>query len=76
MQKKKEYYTIKEDAKNKPKSKLYNSDNLDCCVTNPSAWKKEKEKKLEKYLRNTLQMNNLKKIFRQPKICQKVQLVK
>ena len=56
MQKKKEYYAIKEDANNKPKSKL---NSLDCCITNPSAWKREKKKKKkEKYLRNKLQMKD------------------
>ena len=58
LHKKKEYYAIKKDAKNKPKSKL-NSDNLECWITNPSAWKREKnKKKQEKYLRNKLQMKN------------------
>ena len=45
LHKKKEHYAIKEDAKNKPKTKLNNSDNLDCCITNPSTWKREKKKK-------------------------------
>ena len=45
LHKKKEYYAIKEDAKNKPKSKLNNSDNLDCCIANASAWKREKKNK-------------------------------
>ena len=44
LHKKKIYYAIKEDPKNKSKSKLNNSDNLDCCITNPSAGKREKKK--------------------------------
>ena len=45
LHKKKEYYAIKEDAKNKPISKLNDSDNIDCCITNSSTWKREKKKK-------------------------------
>ena len=77
LHKKKKYYAIKEDPINKPKSKFNNSGNLDCCITNPSAWKGEKkQKKLEEYLRNKLEMKNYKKIFRHPKACQKIQLQK
>ena len=43
LHKKKQYYAIQKDAKNKPKSKLNNCDNVDCCITNPSAWKREKK---------------------------------
>ena len=60
--KKKDYYAIKEDAKNKPKSKLNNSDNLDCCITNPSILKREK-KIFEKQIAN----EELKKDLQTPK---------
>ena len=55
---KKREYAIKEDAKNK--SKLNNSDNIDCYIKNPSTWKREekKGKKLENYLRNKSKMKN------------------
>ena len=67
LHKQKEYYAIKEDAKNKPKSKLNNSENLEqSSITNPSARKKEKKKGLEKYFRN-IANEELKKDIQTPK---------
>ena len=59
LHKKEEFYAIKGDAKNKPKLKLNNSYNPDCYITSTSTWKTgKKEKKLEKHLKNKLQMKN------------------
>ena len=74
MHKKKEYYAKKEDAKNKPKSKLNNSDNLDCCITIPFAWKREKKKKTRKIFQKQIANEELKKDLQTPKSCQKIQL--
>ena len=65
--KKKDYYAIKEDAKNKPKSKLNNSDNLDNCITNPYAWKREKNKKTRKVFEKQIANVELKKDLQTPK---------
>ena len=73
---KKKEYAIKEDAKTKPESKLNNSDNLDCCIKNPSAWKSEKKKKTRKIFEKQIANEELKKIFRYPKASQKIQLQK
>ena len=68
LQKKKEYYAIKEDAKNTPKSKLNNSDNLDYCTTNPSIWKREKKKKTRKIIvMKQIANEELKKDLQTPK---------
>ena len=77
LHRKKEYYAIKEDAKNKPKSESNNSDNFDCCIKNPSTWKREKKKKkTRKIFEKQIANKELKKDLQTPKSLSKNYLQK
>ena len=67
LYKKKEYYTIKEDAKNKPKSKLSNSENLDCCKQILPHENEKKRKKSRKIYDKQIANEELKKNIQLPK---------